>query len=93
MREVRAPAGCNMPPRIEYPFVHGLNVIRDCIPESWQVKADHPDLSDLTRWAYASRYPGRLPEATMADAREACDRARSVLDSVVRDLRAHGFPA
>ena len=71
--------------------MHGLNVIRDCIPEGWQVKTEHSDLSELTKWAFASRYPGRMPEATMEHARAACDQARAVLESVSRDLRIHGF--
>lgn len=77
--------------QIQYPFSHNLNAIRDLIPAGWRVKTEHPNLGGLTTWAILGRYPTDLPEATMADAQAARNQARAVLDSVVRDLRAHGF--
>jgi HEPN domain-containing protein len=77
--------------QLEYPFSHDLDMIRNRIPAGWRVKIEHPTLGGLTDWAFSSRYPTEDPDATMADAREACDQARAVLDSVVRDLRARGL--
>jgi len=79
--------------QIEFPYEHNLDLIRDLIPADWALKAAHPDLSALTHWAVAGRYPSHWPEPTIEDARAACAQARAVLDSVVADLQAHSFPA
>ncbi len=77
---------------MDYPLSHNLNFIRDRIPIGWSLKATHPELGDLAAWAIVGRYPTDMREATIADAQTACAQARSVLESVAVDLKAHGFP-
>ena len=79
--------------RLDYPFSHNLNLIRDLIPAGWPLKVAHPNLGGLTAWAITSRYPTDVPDATIDDAWAACGQARAVLESVTSDLRDHGFPA
>ena len=61
------------------------------MPDSWQIKATHPDLASLTGWAVEARYPGEMPEPTKADASEAVKQARAVWTSVSTELAQHGF--
>ena len=68
---------------IDYPFTHDLNALRNMLPHSWSVRADHPDLTELSQWAVEARYPGEWAEATEADAIRAESQARTVRDSVV----------
>ena len=77
--------------QVDFPRRHDLDALRNLIPDSWQVKADHPDLANLTEWAVEARYPGDWPEATDADAGIATRQARALWNSVVRDLAQHGF--
>jgi len=78
--------------QMEYPFSHNLNLVRDRIPPGWHVKDAHPGLGALSAWVITGRYPTDAPVATVEDARTACAEARAVLESVVSDLRDHGFP-
>lgn len=48
-------------------------------------------LAKLTEWAVEARYPGDLPDADEADAREAVDIAERVLDYITGDLEEQGF--
>jgi HEPN domain-containing protein len=77
--------------QIEYPYTHNLNVLRNLVPEGWNLKEENPDLAALTAWAIEARYPGDWPEATAADARTAVLQARAVWTSVLRDLADHRF--
>jgi HEPN domain-containing protein len=77
--------------QIDFPKRHDLDTLRNLIPDGWQLKVDHPDLAALTEWAVEARYPGDWPEAVEADARAAIEQARAVMESVERDLVAHGF--
>ncbi|HYU21160.1 MAG TPA: HEPN domain-containing protein [Chloroflexota bacterium] len=77
--------------QVEFPFSHDLDALRDLVPDGWQLKKDHPDLSELTVWAVEPRYPGDLPEAAEDDARDGLRQARAVVESVLRDLDGHGF--
>ena len=52
---------------------------------------EHSDLANLTGWAVTAQYPLAGQEPTHQDAEEAVRQARAVLDSVQRDLIAHGF--
>ena len=77
--------------QIDFPRTHDLDTLRDLVPESWQLKAAHPDLSDLTRWAVEARYPEDMQGPTKAEATEAVEQARSVWTSVSNALAEHGY--
>jgi HEPN domain-containing protein len=77
--------------QIDFPRRHDLDALRNLIPEGWQLKLDHPDLADLTEWAVEARYPGDWPEAVEVDARRTVAQAGQVWESVLRDLKSHGF--
>ena len=75
----------------DYPLRHDLDAIRNLIPEGWRIKEEYPDLAELTAWAIEARYPGAWPDPVSSDAAKAAEQARSVLESVLRDLEQHGF--
>ena len=79
--------------QIDFRRTHNLNVLRDLLPEGWQLKAAHPDLSDLTRWAVEARYPEDIQGVTKAEATEAVKQARSIWTSVSTALAEHGYHA
>lgn len=76
--------------QIPFPFRHDLDALRNLLPEGWTVKAQHPDLAELTEWAVEARYPGDWPEATADDARHAVEQARRVCQCVTHDLTGRG---
>lgn len=76
---------------VAVPRHHNLNALRNLLPDGWNVTTEHPDLSALTYWAVEARYPGDLPEATAADAHEAAQQARNVVDTFSEDIRRRGF--
>ena len=76
---------------IDFPRTHDLNVLRNLVPESWQLKAAHSDLASLTEWAAEARYPSDMPEATNADASTAVEQARTIWTSVSTMLAEHGY--
>ena len=78
---------------IDVPYVHDLNALRNRLPDSWPVRRDHPDLSELTVWAAESRYPGDWSEATWVDAKRAVSEARSVYGSIAAEFERRGSPA
>jgi len=78
---------------IDFPRTHDLNVLRNLVPESWQLEAEHPSLASLTGWAVEARYPSDMPEATNADASVAVEQARSIWSSVSTALAQHGYQA
>ena len=78
---------------IDYPYTHDLNALRNLLPNSWSVRVDHPDLTELSQWAVEARYPGEWAEATEADAIRAESQARTVRDSVVAEFRRRGIHA
>lgn len=75
----------------DFPKSHDLDGLRNLIPEGWQLKENHPDLSGLSEWAVEARYPGDWPDAVEADTRIAVEQARAVWRSVCADLSRHGF--
>ncbi|HYU21158.1 MAG TPA: HEPN domain-containing protein [Chloroflexota bacterium] len=79
--------------QIRFPFTHDLDELRDLIPVGWDLKQQHPDLSELSQWAVEARYPGNWRDAAEADAHNAAAQARTVVESVLRDLEQHGFDA
>ena len=76
---------------IDFPYTHDLNVLRNLLPDSWILQADHSDLADLTEWAVEARYPGEWPQATESDAVRAESEARATRDSVVTEFRRRGI--
>lgn len=78
---------------IDFPRTHDLNVLRNLVPESWQLKAAHSDLASLTEWAAEARYPSDMPEATNADASKAVEQARTIWTSICTALAEQGYHA
>jgi HEPN domain-containing protein len=76
---------------IDFPWRHDLDALRLLVPAGWRVRADHPNLADLTVWAIEARYPGGWPEATPEDAAAAWHQARAVWESACADLDREGF--
>lgn len=74
------------------PKSHDLDLLKNLLPDGWDIKTQFPDLSELSFWAVESRYPGDLPEATGEDAGAALSMAKAVLASVQNDLHRHGLP-
>ena len=77
--------------QIDFQRTHDLNVLRELLPERWQLKTQLPNLENLNRWAVQARYPEAAQEPTEADASEAVKRARAVWTSVSAELVQHGF--
>ena len=76
---------------IDFPRTHDLNVLRNLVPDSWQLNAAHSDLASLTEWAAEARYPRDMPEATNADASKAVEQTGAVWISVSTALAQHGY--
>lgn len=74
------------------PKSHDLDLLKNLLPDGWNIKTQFPDLSELSFWAVESRYPGDLPEATREDSDAALVMTRAILDSVRNDLHRHGLP-
>ncbi len=77
--------------QIDYPFIHDLNALRELLPDSWSVRVDHPDLTELSQWAVEARYPGDWSEATESDAIRAEADARAVCNAIVAEFRRRGL--
>ena len=76
---------------IDFPRTHDLDTLRDLVPERWQLKTAHPDLSNLTRWAVEARDPEDRQEVTQTNASEAVEQARAIWTSVSTALAKHGY--
>lgn len=70
---------------------HDLDMLKNLLPDEWEVKTRFDDLSELSFWAVESRYPGDMPEATGEDADAAVRLAKEILISVENSLRENGF--
>ena len=77
--------------QIDFRRTHDLNVLRDMLPEDWQLKTALPNFRDLNRWAVQARYPDAVQEAMETDASTAVEHARVVWTSVSTELAQHGF--
>ena len=75
---------------MDFPHIHDLDRLRNCLPEGWPVKKTHPSLTRLTGFVTASRYPGDWPELTGADASYALSMARSICGSMGAEFRRRG---
>ena len=76
---------------IDFPYTHDLNALRSLLPDSWSVRVDHPDLTQLNQWAVEARYPGKWAEATESDAIRAEVEARAVCNAIVAEFRRRGL--
>lgn len=77
--------------QVEFPFSHDLDALRNLLSDVWRVKAEHPDLAELSEWAVEARYPGDWADATLDAARRTARQARAVVDTVVLQLEEQGF--
>ena len=77
--------------QIDFPRTHDLNILRNLVPDGWQLKLEHPNLASLTEWAAEARYPSDMPEADSEDASKAVEQARAVWTSVSTALVEHGY--
>ena len=77
--------------QIDFQRTHDLNVLRDLLPESWELKTAQLNLGSLNRWAVQARYPEEGQEATETEASTAVEHARAVWTSVSTELAQHGF--
>jgi HEPN domain-containing protein len=72
---------------IEFPYRHDLEYLNDLLPLEWQVDSDTLDLEQLTEWVVLARYPGDHQPATVADAENAVEHARRIVESI--ETRLH----
>ncbi len=72
---------------ITFPFIHDLVKLRDLIPAGMEVAGLEGDLSSLSEWAEAGRYPPEQ-EASESDAREAVALARAIVDAARADIES-----
>ena len=79
--------------QIDFRRTHDLNVLRDLLPDNWQLETALLNLESLNRWAVEARYPEDMREATNADANEAVEQARAIWTSVSTALAEHGYHA
>ena len=77
--------------QIDFRRTHDLDVLRDLLPESWQLKITSPNLEDIYRWAVEARYPDDMQAPTKANASEAVKQARAVWTAASTELTQHGF--
>ena len=77
--------------QIDFRRTHDLNVLRDLLPEGWQLKTALPNLDDLSKWAVEARSPEKMREATKAEASTAVEQARAIWTSVSTTLAERGY--
>jgi len=73
------------------PRSHDLDMLRNLLPDGWDIKTRFDDLSELSLWAVESRYPGNWPEARHEEAEAAVALAKEVLACVEQGLRDNGY--
>jgi len=75
--------------QIDFPRTHDLDVLRNLMPDVWQLKEMYPDLASLTQWVVEARYPGNWTEATSTEADMAVEQARIIWESISTELAQH----
>ena len=70
--------------QIDFPRTHDLDLLRNLVPDGWQLKEVCPDLASLTQWAV-----GNWTEATGAEADTAVGQARIIWESISTELAQH----
>lgn len=76
--------------QVQYPLTHDLDKLRDGLPDGSRVQEEHPNLVELSKWAVEPRYPGLFANTSRQAVGVFVQQARALLDSVLRDLEAHG---
>ena len=77
--------------QIDFRRTSDLNVLRDLLSESWQLKTALPNLGDLNRWGVGARYPDDVQEATETGTSTAVEQARAVWTAASTELTQNGF--
>ncbi|PZO15124.1 MAG: HEPN domain-containing protein [Leptolyngbya foveolarum] len=77
--------------RIDFPFVHDLDELRDRLPKEWKCVQDYPDLDTLTGWAVNGRYPDSAEDPSEAEASRSIQQASGILISIKQDLEERGL--
>ena len=75
--------------QVNFPRAHDLDLLRNLLPASWQVKEQFSDLAEMTEWAVESRYPGNWPEAIESDAEKALEQAKQIWNVIGEDIQKH----
>jgi len=75
--------------QVNFPRAHDLDLLRNLLPDGWQVKERFSDLAEMTEWAVESRYPGNWPEAIESDAEKALEQARQIWNVIGEDIQKH----
>ncbi len=73
---------------IAFPRIHDLLALRALLPSDMPAGLDDDQLAELSAWAIEARYPGDLPDATVADARAAVAGAQAIIDAAHGDAAA-----
>lgn len=76
---------------MQIPLFRDLNTLRDAVPADWRLRAEHADLTNLSRWSIEAQDERGWTDPTHADAQDAIRQARAVWQSVLRDLDQHGL--
>ena len=75
---------------IDFPRTDDLDVLRNLVPDGWNLQSLSPDLSELTRWGIEILYPNDLPAITSEDAAAAVEHARSIWTTVSAEFVGRG---
>lgn len=77
--------------RIDFPFTHDLDDLRDLLPGDWHCKQAYTQLKALSEWAVDSRYPGVSEDPSKAQSKEAYSQAKGILESIEKTLVQRGL--
>lgn len=69
-----------------FPFTHDLIRLIELVPDGWSVRNVGASWSALSDHAVDARYPDDLPDVSAAEASDAIDDARRVVEAVAADL-------
>ena len=75
---------------VRFPWKHDLDLLRALLPARWSLVDECPDLTELSAWSVAARYPSDLPAARERDAQRSIEVASTVFDAITADLVARG---
>lgn len=75
--------------QVDFPRAHDLDLLRNLLPDGWQVKEQFPDLAEMTEWAVELRYTGNWPEAIEPDAEKALEQAKQIWNVIQEDIQQH----
>lgn len=64
---------------VPFPRVHDLEQLWHLLPDDLQQRIDFDPLAELSTWVIEGRYPGDLPEASPAQAKQAVAAAARIV--------------